>query len=131
MRKATYRIPSKSGGAAAEMSVSSAGGSLDANIERWAGQFRGEGDAKVTPTREERTVGPFALTVVRLEGTYLGGGMPGAAPAEPQNSYALLAAIVPLTDGNMAFFKMTGPGATVRDARNDFERLVQSFHRIR
>ncbi len=123
MRKATYKIPKAKGDSEdAEVSVISAGGGLDANIDRWAGQFEG----KPKPKRSTKKVGELDVTLVELDGTFNGGGMPGAAPSAPKAKWRMLAAIVEV-GGQTTFFKLTGPDATVNGARKDFDALVASF----
>ncbi|PMW89608.1 hypothetical protein C1X59_30325, partial [Pseudomonas sp. FW215-R2] len=56
MRIATYKIPHAPGDTEdAEMSVTQVGGGVDANIDRWIGQFGDEGGKNVKKTK--RTVG--------------------------------------------------------------------------
>jgi hypothetical protein len=123
MRKATYRVPHAEGDADdAELSVSQAGGTTDANIKRWAGQLgRGVADVK----REERRAGGMAVTVVEIHGDYAGMAMPGAPPQGKKAGWALLGAIVETSPPT--FFKLTGPDRTVAAAKADFDRLVASF----
>jgi hypothetical protein len=125
MRKATYKVPKAAGDPEdAEVSVTQIGGALDANVDRWVGQFGGD---KSSLKRSEETVGPLKVTIVSLEGKYTGSGMPGAPAAAPKDGYALVAAIVEPVDPPY-FFKMTGPKKTVNAARADFEHLVKSLH---
>lgn len=115
MRIATYRVPPD-----AEMSVTRAGGSPDANAQRWIAQFADDGTK--TSKRTTRKVGLLEVTVVEVEGTYSGGmGKEGA-----QTSWALLGAIVPAGD-TAYFFKVTGPAKSVLAARNEFDALVGSL----
>jgi hypothetical protein len=122
MRIATYHAP-KTGADAedAEMSVMRAGGSTDANIQRWVGQFADPG----TPKRAEKKVRGFKVSVVEVSGTYQGGGMMGGAPAA-KPGFTLLGAIVE-TNGSPYFFKMIGPAATIAAARPAFDTLIDSI----
>ena len=125
MRKATYKIAKAAGDPEdAEMSVSQVGGGLDANIDRWVGQFKGSKD---TMKRTTQKVGAFNVTVVELKGTFGGGGMPGQPAAGAKDHWALLAAIVEGVDPPY-FFKMTGPEKTVAASRPEFDKLIGSFH---
>jgi len=122
MRKATYRIPKASGDAEdAELSVSQAGGTVEMNIKRWAGQFSPPAEV----TRTEKKVGDLQITIAELHGTFAGSGMPGAPASGPKASWAMLAAIV--ETATPTFFKMTGPEKTVRAARADFEKLIDGM----
>jgi hypothetical protein len=114
MRLATYKV-----GDGAELSVVRAGGSTDANVKRWAGQF--DGEPKVARTNKQ--VNGLPVTVVRIDGTFLGGGMGG--PPERHDGYTMLAAIVEAT-GSPYFFKLVGPSAQVDQARKGFDSLIAS-----
>lgn len=123
MRIATYRIhAAASGGDDAEMSVARAGGTAEANIQRWLGQFDNAGP----DTRAEKTVHGLHVTLVEVTGTYLGGGMTPGAGATPHSAWTLAAAIVE-TAGTPYFFKLVGPAATVHAAHAAFDALVASF----
>lgn len=123
MRKATYKIAKADDDPEdAELSVSQAGGGVDANIKRWSSQFDGLPELKVT----HRDVGSLAVTIVEGHGTFNGGGMPGGPPAAPKKGWALLAAIVESAEPPY-FFKLTGPEKTVKAAKGDFDTFVGSF----
>jgi hypothetical protein len=123
LRLATYRVPRADGDAEdGELSVAQAGGSLDQNLARWAGQF----DQKLADVkREVRTVHGLKVTVVEIHGTYKAMAMPGAPPAVPRNGQALLGAITATSPPT--FFKLTGPEKTVLAARHDFDQFVASL----
>jgi hypothetical protein len=129
MRKATYKIKRADGDPEdAEMSVSQAGGSVEMNIKRWVSQFEQQPGAE--PRRVERPVGDLKVTVVEIQGTFSGSGMPGMPAASPKPGWALLGAIVELPGGPGAptwFFKLTGPQKTVSAAKSDFDKLVNSL----
>jgi hypothetical protein len=116
MRLATYRV-----GDGAELSVVRAGGSTDANVKRWQGQF--DGEPKIS--RTDKKVNGLAVTVVRIDGTFLGGGMMGG-PTERHDGWSMLAAIVE-APGSPYFFKLVGPSAQLDQARKGFDALVASL----
>ncbi len=125
MRKATFKIPRAEGDTEdAEMSVSQAGGSVDANVQRWVGQFERGKDDPVA--RKQIKVGDLDVTTVELHGTFAGSGMPGAPSAGPKTNWALLGAIVE-TQGSLTFFKMTGPDKTIQSAKPAFDKFVEGF----
>jgi len=121
MRLATYRVPAPGGAPDAEMSVARAGGTTEANIQRWLGQFDDAGPDE----RTEKTVRGLHVTTVEVTGTYLGAGMGPGADSTPRPRWSLLAAIVE-TPGSPYFFKLVGPTATVHAARPAFDGLVGS-----
>jgi hypothetical protein len=121
MRLATYHVPAATGASdEAELTVVRAGGSPDANIQRWVGQFADRSALK----RTKETVMGLEISVVEVTGTFLGGGMgPGGKAEHP--AWTLLGAIVE-TEGGSYFFKLTGPTASVGAARADFNTLIDS-----
>jgi hypothetical protein len=123
MRKATYKVPKAAGDPEdAELTVSAAGGGVEANVKRWAGQF---GSAE--PKSETKTVHDLKVTLVEIKGTYqAAAGMMGG-PTTPKEKYMLLGAVVDQGD-RQYFFKMTGPEKTVTAAKKDFDALVASVH---
>lgn len=126
MRKATFEAPKVGSDAEAPtMSVIVAGGGVDANIDRWVGQF--DESAKETLQKDKKTVGPYEVTIVQMKGTFSGGGGMMGAPSTPQTGWALLGAVV-VVGQDLWFFKMTGPAASVDAARADFDKLVDSLH---
>jgi hypothetical protein len=126
MRVATYDVPGAKGAEAGQCAVfyfgRGQGGGVEANVQRWAGQFEG----KPTPKHERRTVAGVTVTLVDIAGTYLnpGGGMMQSQGKEPD--YRLLGAIVEAPGGTV-FFKLTGPTATVAAAETAFGSLVGSI----
>ncbi len=93
------------------------GGPIDANIERWRGQFR-NGEAMADAKTSKGEVQGMPLTRVELEGDYMSMGSPA-----PKVGFMQLAAIVE-APGRNVFFRLTGPKATVEASRAAFEALV-------
>ncbi len=98
------------------------GGTVDANIERWVGQFSqpdGSPSADAAEIRRLDSHG-LAVTLVDVSGNF-GGGM----GAPPQVGQRLLGAIVEASAGPV-FFKLIGPSEVVGGAAEAFEALAQS-----
>jgi hypothetical protein len=122
MRLATYRVPAAAGAEDGELTVVRAGGSTEANFQRWVGQFENAGPA----SRAETSVHGHVISTIEVSGTFRGGGMTAAGPAAGHPGFTLLGAVVETEQGPY-FFKLTGPSATVRAARTDFDALVNSI----
>jgi hypothetical protein len=108
------------------------GGDVDANVQRWIGQFDqpdGRASADVALT-DEMTVSDMRVTTVEISGTYTGtmGPMSGGAEAKP--GYRMLGAIVEGPEGAV-FFKLTGPQRTIQAARASFDALIGSVRKSR
>ena len=122
MRIGTYLVSVAGKASRAEVSVVRAGGTPEANIQRWLGQFDDAGQE----TRTTKTVRGFKITIVEVGGTFLGGSMKPDTKAAPHPGWALLGAIVE-TPSSPYFFKLTGDAPTVRAARASFEALLDSI----
>jgi hypothetical protein len=126
MRLVTYRPRAQSAGAAdVEVTITRAGGTPRANLDRWVGQFDGAG----ADVRAERTVDGVRIETVEVNGIYEG-GMTKSGADEPHPGWGLLGAVVE-TNGLPYFFKLIGPAAAVADARPAFEALLGSIRAVR
>ncbi len=120
MRLATYKLPrAGSDKEDTELVVARAGGDVATNVARWASQFEGS----PTPAQTNKNVHGLPVTVVQIEGTFLGGMGPATGS---HGGWAMLGAIVE-TKGTPYFFKIVGPAATVKAAKAGFDTMIDSF----
>jgi hypothetical protein len=130
MRAATYSVPGATPADAAECVVyffgAGKGGTVDANIERWRGQFLGNDGKPHNAQVSRREVHGVAVTLIDTSGTYTGMGGPMAKEPTSNPGYRLLGAIVEGPGGNV-FIKFTGPEKTVAANRQKFDQLINSF----
>ena len=133
MRAATYKIaPSSGDQEGAECVVYyfgvGQGGTAQANIERWSGQFTGA-DGKPANTKvAKRTVHDLPVTTIDVTGEYSGAGGPTATVKTVKAGYRLLGAIVESPGGNV-FLKFTGPVKTIAANERNFQQLLESFQK--
>jgi hypothetical protein len=126
MRKASFIVPHTSGDTEdGELTVfyfgPGQGGSIDANVDRWVKQF---GDVKPSDVkRADREANGLKQHTVELEKGTFSGGMGGG---KPKDNYGLVGGIVETPSGAY-FFKMTGPSQTVKQAKPDFYKLLDSI----
>jgi hypothetical protein len=104
------------------------GGSVDANMTRWIGQFTQPDGSATQAKRGERSIHGVDVATVEATGTYGGGmAMPGAPPPAAQTDAMLLGAIAKGPSGSV-FFKLVGSRAAVEGARPAFDKLLESLH---
>lgn len=122
MRLAELKVPDPSGEAskACDVVFSSAGGTVEANIERWRGQVRPASDAPASEP-SAREVAGMKVTTVEFVGTYAGMG-----ETPPRENYMLRGAIIE-TPAGLLFIKMTGPAEQMVAARAGFDALLDSM----
>jgi hypothetical protein len=130
MRAVTYAIAPASGDTAgAECGVyffgAGQGGSPEANVERWKGQFHGPDGRPAAAQVAKRMVRGLRITTIDTSGEYSGLAGP-TTPQAPVAGYRLLGAIIEAPAGNV-FVKFTGPAKTIAANRQKFEQLLASF----
>jgi hypothetical protein len=114
------------------MTVMGAGGSVDANIDRWLGQFQTENGEKLTKDKakvEKLKIGGQDAVIVDMSGTYLdkpGGPFAPGAPVE-RKKYRMLAGVVMTKQLGNYFFKFYGPEKTVEANENAFKKMLESL----
>jgi hypothetical protein len=125
MRTATYLIPAAAGdGEEAECAVFvNIGGGVQANIDRWVGQFEKTDGA---PIQKRDMINGLMVTTVDVSGTFKGGGAMMGSTSGPKASYRLLGAIAQGPEGEI-YFKLTGPSKTIAAAQGEFQTMLQSI----
>ena len=123
MRKASYQIPAAKGDKEpAELNVFVLGGDIDSNVQRWVDQFSGMPPKSVV--RTDRTVNEMRQAVVEIPKGKFSGGMGDKGASD---NYGLLGAVVVAPSGDEYFFKLTGPSATVKAARDPFYSMLDGM----
>jgi hypothetical protein len=106
------------------LTVSTAGGDIEMNIERWRSQFGGKPKDESRRTIE---ASGLEITLVDLAGDFQDQRGP-FAPATTQPDSRMLAAIIPL-DGELFFIKAVGPEKTIEAQEEEFVAFVESVKR--
>lgn len=132
MRLATYTV-APGGECAAYFFGAGQGGGVEANIDRWVGQFL-QADGKPSKSAAKiakRTIHGWPVTTVDVAGAYTGMGGPAAQSAAPSMpGYRMLAAIVEGPQGSI-FFKFTGPAKTIAANQAAFDKMLESLRPVR
>jgi hypothetical protein len=102
------------------------GGSVDANIQRWIGQFERAKDSAADGNRRSFAVGSLKITSVDVTGTYIAEVRPGSTERYSKPNYRMRAAVVETPKGPY-FVKLTGPSPSVGAAIPAFEAFLKSL----
>jgi hypothetical protein len=128
-RVVTYSVPAIPGSEKAECIVyffgPGQGGSVEANLDRWKGQFSQNGkpaEAKVA----RRTVHAVRVTTIDLAGTYTATGGQVKEGQGALMGYRMLAAIAEGAGGNI-FIRFIGPEKTVTAGLAKYEQVIASL----
>jgi hypothetical protein len=127
-RLANYTVPGRDGSDAAHVVVfffgAGQGGSKEANIARWTGQFLSSDDKPVEPKVEEFESDGLPVTLVELAGKYRNQGAGWYT-----DDQILLGAIVERSSGNI-FIRFVGDAATVDANREAFKEMLKGLRQI-
>ena len=124
MRVAQYGLPGPAGEATLGIFFfgPGQGGGVEANIERWHGQFKQEDGQPAQGRRWTQQVGDIEIAGLDVSGTFSG----GMVSAETKAGYRMLGAIAVHRSGTV-FFKMTGPAQTVEQWATSFDEFLGSL----
>lgn len=123
--------PVGEGQPAGRMTVMGAGGSVQANIDRWYGQFsQPDGSStKEKATTKTMKVSGCTVTLVDIPGTYkdmpMGPFAPGKAVERP--AYRMLAAIVETPSAGNHFLKFYGPAECLSKHADGFRGMIEGL----
>ena len=130
MRAANYVIPPASGDSEpGECAVyyfgRGQGGGVEANVQRWVGQFQtaSGGSAGAAAKRSSKTINGIKVTIVDVAGTYLFKPAPMSPRTVPKPDYRMLAAIAEGPDAPI-FFKLTAPKKTADSVEAKFNTML-------
>ena len=126
MRVAEFVVPKASGDSEdGELIVyyfGGTGGTVEANLQRWASQFQSTSE----PVRTKATVNGLALTSLDVSGTYVAEVRPGSTERHNKPGFRMRAAVVETPKGTY-FIKLTGPAATISAAGAAFDQFLKSL----
>lgn len=108
-----------------------AGGSVEANIERWLAQFtQPDGsDNRERAKIETIEVAGAEVHLVDISGTFNESTGPMMGNAVPRENYRMLGAIIAAGDGGMPYFiKFYGPAQTVSANADAFRKMIEGLH---
>jgi hypothetical protein len=131
IRKAQFKLPHAEGDAEdAELAVyyfSGGGGTLQANIDRWIGEFTKPDGSPAADTAKvtHRNIDGIPFTIVDVSGNYANSMMTMQQSNAPKANYRLLGAIAETKTGHW-FIKLTGPARTVSKWAPSCESFLNS-----
>jgi hypothetical protein len=111
------------------LTIMGAGGSIEANITRWQGQFAKEDGELPEVKKESKTIADQEVHLVDISGTYLdmpGGPFAGGKTIE-REGYRMLAAIIKTETNGNYFVKLYGPQHTIEQNKEHFKSMIESL----
>jgi hypothetical protein len=119
---AEFSLPRAAGDDAdGRLTISTAGGSIEANIDRWKAQFQPQPKAA---KQEVIDINGLKVTVVDFSGDFNDQRGP-FAPGEKRSGYRMIAAVIP-NRGHLHFVKATGPEKTIESRADAIHQFIRS-----
>jgi hypothetical protein len=119
---AEFSLPRAEGDdAEGRLTISTAGGSVQANIDRWKSQFDPQPSAAA---QEEFDVAGFKVSIVDLSGEFNEQRGP-FAPAVKRPNYRMIGAVIPVSN-QLHFVKAAGPEKTIQSHADDIRQFIRS-----
>ena len=135
VRKAQLRLPGGDDGDAELViynfgSTPEAGGSVEANFDRWCGQFaRADGrDSMDVAVRREAEISGMAVHTIDISGRYVAAVRPGSPEKHDKPGHRMLASVIISPEGKY-FLKLLGPSSTVEKHAARYEEFLRSLKR--
>lgn len=125
-----FQVSSDDSEKIARITMMAAGGDIDANINRWKGQFSG-GDEK-SGTIQTKEVGEITVHLVDINGTFadsMGGGPFSGGRKVQRKDHAMTGAILQTKEGRKFFVKLVGPKGIVDANRKAFGEMIESIQK--
>lgn len=116
---ASFEVPEA--GEDVSLTLSTVGGGVQANVDRWIGQFPDGG----SPETEMLTVDGMEVTWLELRGTFSGMRGPFAGGADPKSDWMMIGVAFEGEPQDF-YIKLTGPQAAVEDLEAEFRGFVES-----
>ena len=119
--------PAEKGLDPGRMTIMSAGGSIEANLDRWYGQFRQEdgGDTAKAAKTEKKEIAGQTVHLVEITGTFKDQRGP-FSKAEFKKDYEMFAAIIETGAGNI-FVKTTAPKKTMAKHKKAIRAMIEGL----
>ena len=135
MRKAQLRLPG-GGDSDAELVIYNFGttpeasGSVEANFDRWCGQFvQTDGrDSTDVAARREAQIGGMAVHTLDISGRYVAAVRPGNPEKHDKPGHRMLGSVIISPEGKY-FLKLLGPSSTVEKHAARYEEFLRSLKR--
>lgn len=110
------------------LTIMGSGGTVEANIARWKGQFLAtpDNDPEETAKVEKLEVNGLTIHIVDISGTYLDSMGGPVGPKTEREGYRMLGAIIETEESGLYFVKFYGPQKTVSENEEHFRKLIKS-----
>lgn len=110
------------------VTVMGAGGGIEANIDRWKGQFKTPENGEVKAEVKQIEAAGQPVHIVEIKGTYLdkpGPFVPG--PGIERENYTMLGAIIATKEDGQYFVKAYGPTKTMTATTESFKKMIEGL----
>ena len=129
MLDAEFKIPKVDGDEKdGRMTMMASGGSIEANLDRWMGQFKDEDEQPMSGVEAKQLkVAGKTIHVLDLTGTFADSMGGPFGPKTDRENYRMLGSIIETGTGRNCFLKFYGPRKTVDKNEKSYMELLKSL----
>jgi hypothetical protein len=130
MIESEFKIPAADGDALpGRMTIMGSGGTVEANIDRWVGQFTqpDDKDSNDATKIEKKTISDTTVHLVEISGTYLDAAGGPLGPKTEREDYMMLGAIIETPDSGNYYVKSYGGSKTMKANQENFKKMIASL----
>lgn len=104
------------------------GGTIDQNLERWVGQFKGldEGDEN-SLKKMNKEVNGAKVQLIHIQGTFMDSAGGPFGPKTERENYVLMGAAIETGGGANVYIKAYGPKKTMEANHNNLKAMLDSL----
>ena len=110
------------------ITFSQVGGSVDANLTRWIGQFKDvDPDDEEQVKRETMKVDDQVVKLITIKGTYLDSAGGPFGPKTDREKYVLMGAAIEADNGQNVYIKAYGPEKTIKANKKALQEMLKTM----
>ena len=125
-----FAVPAKEAKTdAARLTMMASGGGVQANIDRWFGQFEQPNNkaTKDVAKVEKMDLSGVPVHVVDITGKFKDQPRGPFGPTVVKENYRMLGAIIETTNAGTYYVKLYGPAETIHENEKEFKGLIKSL----
>lgn len=125
-----FAVPAKEAKTdAARLTMMASGGGVQANIDRWFGQFEQPNNkaTKDVAKVEKMELSGVPVHVVDITGKFKDQPRGPFGPTVVKENYRMLGAIIETTNAGTYYVKLYGPAETIHENEKEFKGLIKSL----
>ena len=125
---AEFKIPKVEGDTNdGRITFSQVGGSIDANLDRWVGQFKDVDNGSDAVKKMSKEIADTKVQIIHIEGNFMEGAGGPFSPKTERSDYVLMGAALETESGSNVYIKAYGPRKTMEKNHDHLKKLLEGM----